>query len=236
MSVEKKSFHYRIFFKQSQDVFEQKIEFNNDQYVHPEPELDRTPNWCNLEYKQCPNCTLNAIWHKHCPLALRLTPLVELPHCTSYDKVSLEVVENDSTYRIDTTAQEALSSLLGLLVATSGCPHTQFFKPLAWFHQPFASNEETVYRVCSAFLMSSVVYDQPLSETPFEALKEIYANMHLVNVHIASRIHNVLDTDSTVNAIVLLDLLTKDLPTMVDDDFVDLEWLFKCHRFFFVEK
>ena len=69
----------------------------------------------------------------------------------------------------------------------------------------------------------------PRGEVTFDDLKLIYKNIHSINVHIAARIHNYSETDSALNAIVLLDLITKDLPIAVDEDLSELKELFKSH-------
>lgn len=233
MSTEEKTIQYQIFFKSSDYTFEQTVVLDDDKYEHSAEEED-APEWCNLQYKQCPNCTLNPIWHKQCPLAVRLIPFVNLPSIKSYDEVRAEVEMDSKTVTTETSAQEAFSSLLGLVMATSGCPHTAFFKPMAWFHQPFSTPEETMYRACTTYLSSYVLRGKfKKQEASFEDLKIIYKNIHMINVHIASRIHNYSQTDSALNAIVLLDLITKDLPIAVDEDLSDLKQLFKSHSTLF---
>lgn len=48
--------------------------------------------------------------------------------------------------------QIGLYSLLGLVMATSGCPHLDFLRPLALHPLPFSSIHETVFRVSSSYL------------------------------------------------------------------------------------
>ena len=64
----------------------------------------------------------------------------------------------------------------------------------------------------------------------FDFLKVVYQNIHTINVHIASRIKNYLETDSAINAIVLLDLITKDLPIAIDEDLDELKKMFSSHQ------
>ncbi|MEE2730527.1 MAG: hypothetical protein VYA55_06860 [Pseudomonadota bacterium] len=232
MSTEEKSVRYQIFFKTQDYVFDQTIHLNDETYEHPAPD-EEIPEWCNLEFKKCPNCTLSSIWHEHCPLAVRLIPFVKLPACNSYDEVRAEVTLNHKTIIAETSAQEAFSSVLGLVMATSGCPHTSFFKPMAWYHQPFSTPEETMYRVCTAYLFSHYIHRRDGKKLDFSALKVIYHNIHQINVQIAARIKNYSDTDSALNAIVLLDLITNDLPIAVDEDLDELKRLFESHKSLF---
>ena len=229
MSAEQKYIHYKIFFKNTDYVFDQTVVLTDQYYEHAAPEGE-PPQWCDLEYKRCPNCTLDPIWHKRCPLAVRLIPYVNLPSIKSYDEVTAVVEMDHKTTSTETSAQEALSSLMGVIMASSGCPHTRFFKPMAWHHHPFATPEETLYLACTTYLSSYVFSNKDHScEVSFDDLKEIYNNIHQVNVHIAQRIHNHSATDSALNAIVLLDMITKDLPLAVDEGLTELTQIFKSH-------
>jgi hypothetical protein len=139
----------------------------------------------------------------------------------------------DKLISYDTSAQEAFSSLLGLIFATSGCPHTLFFKPMAWYHRPFSSGDETLFRACSTYLFSWFIHHRDQSDPKkisFETLKSVYQQIHTINVHIAARVQNFLKTDSAINAIVLLDLITKDLPIALDEDLTEMKHLFESHR------
>ncbi len=233
MASEEKSFHYKIFFKQRDFVFDYQVTIDDDRYEHDAP-VTEVPDWCELEFKKCPNCPLSSIWHQYCPLAVRLVPFVQLPKCASYDEVSAEVHFDDKTIHYETSAQEAFSSLLGLVIATSGCPHTTFFKPMAWFHRPFSSPDETIFRACSTYLMSYFIHNNGINEEfSFQVLKDIYQNIHTINVNIAARVQNYLKTDSAINAIVLLDLITNDLPIAIDEDLSEMKRLFESHKTLF---
>ena len=114
-----------------------------------------SPEWTKLDFHQCPNCPLNVEEHPDCPLALRLVNLVQrFDGLLSHEKVEMEVVTEERTITQKTTAQRGISSLMGLVIAASGCPHTALLRPMARFHLPFASNEETVYRATSMYLLA----------------------------------------------------------------------------------
>lgn len=233
MDIEEKTFHYNIFFKSSEFEFDYSVRITDENFEH-DPPVGDVPEWCELEFKKCPNCTLSSIWHSHCPLAVRLIPFVKLPKCNSYDEVHAEVEFDDKKITYDTSAQEAFSSLLGLVMATSGCPHTSFFKPMAWYHRPFSSPEETMFRACTTYLFSYFIHKlEQQEEVSFDALKVVYHNIHTINVNIAARIQNYLKTDSAINAIVLLDLITNDLPIAIDEDLSELKRLFLSHKTIF---
>jgi hypothetical protein len=58
-------------------------------------------------------------------------------------------------------------------------------------------------------------------------LNKIYHNLHLVNTSLAHRLRNASPTDSTVNALVLLDIFTKTLPNAIEESLKELQYLFK---------
>jgi hypothetical protein len=118
---------------------------------------------------------------------------------------------------------------MGLVMATSGCPHTAFFKPMARFHLPLASEEETVYRATSMYLLAQYFLKKEGQNADLElkGLREIYHNMHTVNTAIAERLRGASETDSTVNAIVLLDMYALTLPYVIDESLEEIRHLFR---------
>lgn len=147
----------------------------------------------------------------------------------SFDEIDLEVVTEERVVTQRTTAQRAISSLLGLVMATSGCPHTAFFKPMARFHLPLASEENTIYRVSGMYLLAQFFLQKKgLPADPgLNGLARIYQNMHQVNLHIAKRLKSATTTDSSVNAIVLLDSFTNTLPYVIEEHLDEIAYLFK---------
>ena len=103
----------------------------------------------------------------HCPAALHMAPAVELlKELVSFDTVGVTVTQAERTVHAETTAQQALSSVLGLIMATSGCPWTDRLRPMARFHLPFASEAETVYRsVCMFLLARDIAYERGHGQT-----------------------------------------------------------------------
>lgn len=195
----------------------------------PKPLVDPPP-WTALEFKQCTNCPLKPADRPQCPLALSLVELVKL--CTdlaSYDAVEMEVVTPERTIRRQTTAQRGVASLMGLVIATSGCPHTRVFRPMARFHLPLATEEETIYRATSMYLLAQYFARGRgwSMDAELEGLSQMYRAMHVVNTHIAKRLWTVVTTDSSVNALVLLDLFSKALPDTIEDSLDEIRYLFE---------
>ncbi len=178
------------------------------------------PAWCKLDFHQCPNCPLRADTTPFCPLAVRLTPLVNiLQGVVSFQEVDIEVTAPERVVSGRTTAQRAASSLMGLIMATSGCPHMAFLKPMARFHLPLATEEETIFRSVSSYLLTQYFRKRQQLDADFtlERLKRNYAEIRKINMAMSARLRTVSAQDSTINAIVLLDLLAKTLPDSIDD-------------------
>jgi len=103
------------------------------------------PIWTALDFKQCPNCPLSKTEFPYGPIARNLAPLLkQCASLVSYETLTLEVISKERTIRGKTSIQRALSSLIGLIMATSPCPITKNLKPMAHFHLPLANEEETV--------------------------------------------------------------------------------------------
>ncbi|MFH7319763.1 DUF6901 family protein [Desulfurivibrio sp. D14AmB] len=188
------------------------------------------PAWTRLTQDRCPNCPLDPDQTVHCPAALALMPLVaQFEHLFSHDQVFLEVITGERTISGQTTIQRAVSSLMGLLLAGSNCPHTLFFKPMARFHLPLASEEETIYRAASTYLLTQ--YFQQLQgrepDLSLEGLNRIYQNIQEVNRAMAQRLRHASRTDSSVNAIVLLDMYAKAMPYAIKQSLDEIAYLFE---------
>ncbi|MDH5183290.1 MAG: hypothetical protein OEX12_05310 [Gammaproteobacteria bacterium] len=190
------------------------------------------PAWTELEYQQCPHCPLDPTSVSHCPTAVCLSKVIDtFSDVISYEEVELEVITDNRKISQHTSAQKSISSLLGLMFATSGCPHTNFFKPMARFHLPLSSPEETVFRASSMYLLSQYFIKKSgnQAELELDGLKDIYTNLHKLNVSISKRISAASTADSTKNAIVILDMLTNYLPIVIEDHLESIQHLFKSY-------
>jgi len=190
------------------------------------------PSWTALDFHQCPHCPLKIETHPHCPVAVSLVNVIEkFENVFSHDQVILKVITDNRKVFQKTTAQRGLSSLLGLLFATSGCPHTAFFKPMARFHLPLASEEETIFRAAGMYLMAQFFLDKEgkKNELGFDGLKRIYDNLHLLNMTVAQRIRSVTQADSSLNAVVLLDIFTDLMPFFIEDHLEEIRHLFDSY-------
>jgi len=193
---------------------------------------DVLPEWTQLENHQCSHCPLNNIDHKYCPVAISLASVIDrFNNVVSFDELELEVITSTRCVNQRTTAQKALSSLLGLLFATSGCPYTNFFKPMARFHLPLSTEEDTIFRSAGMYLLAQYFLKQEGKESDLEmaGLIKIYDDLHLLNTHIAARIRKASKMDSSVNAVILLDTFTNLMPFVIDEKLNDIRYLFDAY-------
>jgi hypothetical protein len=184
------------------------------------------PFWTELEFSQCANCPLSKAEHAHCPAALQMASAVEtLKALVSFDTVGVTVTQAERTIYAQTSAQQALSSVLGLIMATAGCPWTDRLRPMARFHLPFASEPETVYRSICMYLLAREL-DGADGSTGYAALEALYQNLHLVNRDMSRRLGAATRTDPARNAMALLDAYTTLLPAALDSSLEELKPLF----------
>ena len=201
--------------------------------VHLEPisHPQKPASWTALDKQPCDNCPLSKEQYPHCPLAVALAPLIqEFSTRSSLDQVDIVVTTEDRTTSTKTTLQRGLSSLLGLVMATSGCPHTALFKPMARFHLPFSSSEETVYRASANYLLAQYFQQPEDQDWQLRGLAEAYQQLQRVNQGISRRLKQVCAEDATINAVVLLDLYAKDIPYSVEEALEEIKYLFEQRK------
>lgn len=209
------------------DGRQEALRVDSDAVPAPDDEL---PPWTELGFHRCANCPLSPASAPRCPMAVNFVPLVALfGRLRSYDEVTVSVESEERTVAKRTTVQRALRSLMGLLAASSACPHVNFLKPMAHFHLPFSSEEETIYRVASSYLLAQYFRRRDGSEADWglEGLKENYEQMQQVNAGMAKRMRAIQIDDSTLNALVLLDLFAQTLPFSIESALEELQPAFE---------
>jgi hypothetical protein len=190
------------------------------------------PLWTLLSNNKCANCTLKEEINKYCPVALNLTSIVdEFKEYFSYERVSVTVTTEERTYSKDTTLQAGLSSLLGIVMVTSGCPVMEYLKPMVRFHLPFAVIEETIFRMASMYLMSQYFLKQngKAADMELNGLKKIYTEVNQVNIDFARRLTEAAKKDANVNALVNLNCFAIMIPLTVEKKLKELENYFSVY-------
>ena len=188
------------------------------------------PYWTDLDFHRCPNCLLTVESNPHCPVAVRFIKLLEIfENLLSYDEIHVDITTPQRVTSRQTTAQKAVSSLMGLIMATSGCPHMDFFKPMARFHLPLANAEETVYRATSMYLLAQYFLQREGKEADMEleGLKRIYSNIQIINESMAERLRAISEKDVALNSLAILDIFAQSLTFMIEDSLEEVRYLFE---------
>ncbi len=226
--MEPLNFRYRFRFADA-NVLDYVVELAAESLQSGAPD-ELPPSWAALDYHQCPNCPWDVAQVPHCPVAVRLAPLLpSFGRMRSYDPTDVEVtLPGDRILSARASLQQAASSLLGLLMATSGCPHTLFLKPMARFHLPLADETETLYRAAGTFLLA--MYFRHVggrtAAFDFAELAERYGRLQVVNLALTQRLKAASKEDGAINAVVLLDILAKSVPWSIEDNLDSLHGLF----------
>jgi hypothetical protein len=187
------------------------------------------PAWAQLNFHQCPHCPLDIGTHPFCPVAESLVDIVaRFDKVLSYDEVDLEIITSERKVFQHTTAQRGIGSLLGILFPASGCPHIAFFKPMVRFHLPMATRTETIFRATGMYLLAQYYLEKQGRKVDFDfaGLTQIYEDLNILNIHMANRLRGATQTDSSINAIILLDVFTHALPFVIEDQLEEIRNLF----------
>lgn len=187
------------------------------------------PEWTRLTYEQCKDCPLNVKAHPHCPIAVNIMELVDtFKTVFSYHDCTVTCETAERIYLKKTSVMEGLSAIFGMIMATSDCPVMEFLKPMARFHLPFATIEETTVRTASMYLLAQYFKhrDTPGMTFDFKALENHYAKVQLVNEGLLSRINSISSEDADKNAIITLHSLSQFLSMEIDYSLGGLERIF----------
>ncbi len=190
------------------------------------------PLWTKINFHQCPHCPLEIYEHTRCPVAVQMVRIIALlKNLLSYDELHVQITTPQRHVSRDTSAQKAVSSLMGLIMATSGCPHMEFFKPMARFHLPLANFEETIYRATSMYLLAQYFLEKEgkKADMELEGLKNIYRNIKIINESMAERLRSISDKDVALNSLVILDIFAQTLPFAIEESLEDVRYLFTSY-------
>lgn len=178
------------------------------------------PAWTEMAFNQCSGCPFDAAKVTHCPAAVQLAGVIDgFADIISYDKVRVTVETEERSVVATLSAQQALASLMGLIMASSGCPRTAVFRPMARFHLPFSSESETTYRVAAMYLVAQhyIARSGGEPDVALTDLESLYRGVHAVNRGMAQRLRAASRQDAIVNAIVLLDVYTSLVPAAIHE-------------------
>lgn len=208
-----------------------KFIFTNNREVKFTVDLDRPAlfstnpkdpdvEWTNLDFNKCSNCPLNSAEIKKCPTALDVQhAMLEFHDVLSTEIVKTYVETENRSYFKECDAQTGLKALVGLIMATSGCPILKEMKGMAYFHLPFATIEETVFRSVTTYLLKQY-YKFIEKQEPDWSLQNIPAyfdTIQLVNESFFQRIKAASKADANLNVIVSLSSQSQLISLSIDE-------------------
>jgi hypothetical protein len=198
-------------------------------------DLDRVPGsgggiarapWTLLIFNQCPNCPLARTEHLHCPVALDLEDIVtRFRGLLSFQVATVKVHTPERSYVKQCDVQTGLRSLLGLVMATSGCPILGRFRSMAYYHLPFANVEETLFRTVGSYLLKQYFVRKAggVADLELRGLARFYEEVGEVSHAFKGRIDAASEKDANMNAIGTLILLGMVVSSSLDEQLKELE-------------
>lgn len=221
---------YRFSFPDGRKPFEFKLLHHRDTMIALPPEGSREMKWTLLDYCQCSICPLKPEVVRNCPIAFNISGLIEqFREFTSFERLDISVHTEERTFMKSDTLQEGLRSILGIYMASSGCPHMRILKPMVRFHLPFASIEETIYRHVTSYLLGQY-FEYRSGRKPDINLQELAVegvNIDIVNRSMTRRIRGVAEGDANRNALIMLNALGQLLKLEIEENLSLLKYLFE---------
>ncbi len=202
------------------------LKFNPETMEYLPEEKSNHPDWTRLEHCQCKNCPLAKEQVEFCPIAKNIADVAShFSEDKSHKECLIKVITAERTYIKEAKLQTGLFSILGLLMPTSGCPRMSFLKPMARFHMPFSSANETLVRSLSMHLLTQFCLYKKGEKADYnlDLLEENYKQVNVINQGMISRIRSMAKGDASQNAIVILDGFASFLELEKTSQFSELE-------------
>lgn len=226
------TFHYKI--KLSNDNIKEFIVDldGNTLNLIPKDQL-LYPTWTKLSHHKCKNCPLNEATHPLCPIAKNVLPVIEtFKTSISHQEVDVEISTLVRNYQKKTALQNAVSSLIGIYMVTSGCPVMEKLKPMVRTHLPFATPEETLYRVISMYLLGQYFVQKEGGKADWEMknLLKMFEELNIVNESFCRRLASAKIEDASLNAVAQLDCFVSIASFAIkEQDLAEIKQLFKAY-------
>ena len=181
-------------------------------------------DWLALENGRCEGCPLPPGSRKTCPAALSIHPILSsFGNRLSHETVKVVVEMNELEVHGTMSLQDAVRSLMGLQLGLCSCPVLKKLRPMARFHVPFGTQEQSLFRFVGTHLIAQ--YFRREGGLPFEldltGLLDGIKELHKVNERLVERICQGVKKDAAINSLVILDtvatLLEIDLDANLDE-------------------
>lgn len=205
------------------------FEVDLDREWHSNEDHGFLPEWTRLEVHQCPGCPLNKSEHTYCPTAVDVSKIVvRFSDVISHRRTIVKVETPNRTYFKEADVQTGLRSLIGLVMATSGCPILSRLKSQAYYHLPFATIEESIMRTVSAYLLKQyfLAQDGHQPDWDLRELNGFYQMLQEVNLSLKKRIDAASLEDANMNAVSSLGMLSIAVSFSLEDQLEEIKDVF----------
>ncbi len=216
-------FKYRFMLPQEVKEFAVYLR-KSDLSIINQPGEELEIEWAQLNNFACPNCPLDKTAHKYCPVAQNLYRVIkEFGSFNSYEIVDVEVETVSRKFQKQTALQSGISSLIGILMPSSGCPIMGKLKPMLYTHLPFASLDETQTRVFSLYLLSQYIRFKKGFEPDWEMtnLIDIYDQISILNKNVSRQIVHLEEKDAGINGLIILNNFAEYVTFTINEKLVD---------------
>lgn len=230
MNNELRKYSYNFEFeggsKRTFDVYIEPITLQVVRQTNKEP-----ADWTKLENFECEHCPLDKNEYTYCPVAVSLEELIEFfSDRTSFEKVKVTVETAERSYYKETDIQSAVGSLIGILMPSSGCPVMAKLRPMLRFHLPFATIDETEFRVFAMYALAQFLRHKQGKQPDWElkSLAMLYDDIQKINTNVAQKIAKLEKQDASINSVIVLNNFASSVTmNLDDDDFTHLNRIFK---------
>lgn len=180
-------------------------------------------DWARLEYKKCPECPLDAERIAFCPVAFNISGILNFfSPMTSTERCFVRCITYQRTYSKTTDSMSALSSALAPIIFSSPCPFLVHVRPLARFHLPFFTPEESLVRSISFYLLSQYFVSRKKKKPDWDlaGLNLLFDKLKMVQSGMMRRSKNIFEGDACINAIhsfhVMLEFVAFEIDSAVE--------------------
>ncbi len=209
------------------------VELDSYTLEYKPPANQEIPAWARSEDWPCEECDIENKSAGHCRVVRNIAVIVEqFRDVASFDKADMTVESDNRTYsRRQVPVQEALSSLLGLILTTSGCATLDLLRPIARMHLPFATVEETTLRAVSTYLLAQYFRRKHGLSTDWDldGLLDIYSRIGAINLNVCQQLRTAVSQDASLNAVIVLDTFAQMLHGSIATELTQFERLFAPH-------
>jgi hypothetical protein len=209
------------------------IELCSDTLALVAPPPEHFPDWAKLSCHRCSHCPLDAQTHPHCPVAANITAIIKkFATNISHEEVRVTIRTQPRSYERTIALQDALRSIFGIYMATSGCPVMDKLRPLVLTHLPFATIAETAYRALSMYALAQCLIHKRggKADLEFKGLGDIYKDVEIVNRDFHKRLKSAGLSDAALNAIGNLNCYAQFTQMALEPERLkQLEELFKAY-------